>query len=340
MRRRLAVAGFALGLICWGQAGAFGTVHVDPTGTLSKQNAEHEKITRLALQGQSFGGDTLDQLAGAFLSFGAVGSPDLYRMLTPEAHCDDGDYRALPNYPHKETDALASLKACRTWIFDNLAQAVTDAGRLVNPDLSINRPFPPLTWIGFSCTWFGSGRAKCDVLQSLGRSFHAAQDFYAHSNWSDRLPAGVPPDLHTPPGLGNTVIADFINPRKPFKSEPGLMTGCYVFVGSGCDNRTLHADLNKDTGSIDRKSLVIGDGTTTRGQLMQDRAGPPPPQGDWDLEGNFHRAVHLAAADTTDKWQYFQEQVLATYPGDRGYRILCVVRSDYPKDCRNVTEPK
>ena len=335
--------------LAWaGQALAFGTIHYDPTGKIVKQNAEHEKITRLAFRDLVMGEDTLSQLAGVSGgvlpgTFGAVGSPDLYKTLTPNAHCDDGDFRDdVGPYPRTQTEAWQNLVDCRKLMFDNLNQAVIEAGRLVNPDLSINYPIPPLTWILSSCTWFGSGRAKCDVLQSVGRAFHAAQDFYSHSNWSDhRLPPEMKARLETPDGLGNTVIADFSNPRMPLQAVPvpGLLTGCFVAIGHGCDGHTQHADLNKDTGAIDRDSFVIGDGTTKRGELYEDKHDPTTPAGDPALIGNFHMAVKLAVEDTIDKWKYFQEQILATYPGPRGYRILCVVRSDYPKDCRNVVTP-
>ena len=56
-------------LTAW-SAQAFGTAN------LLGQNAEHEKITRLALAGQGFERKSLDELAGKGGTFGAVGAPD------------------------------------------------------------------------------------------------------------------------------------------------------------------------------------------------------------------------------------------------------------------------
>lgn len=64
-------------------------------GTLNKlgQNAEHEHITRAALG--DFDPRTLNEIAGATGSFGAVGAPDnpvRGLLFSSEAHCDNGDY--------------------------------------------------------------------------------------------------------------------------------------------------------------------------------------------------------------------------------------------------------
>lgn len=78
------------------------------------QNAEDEKITRLALAPLGFAPGTLDEIAGArgIFGFGAVGAPDnpVRSLLTfSAAHCDGGDYLAVQGYPQAEGAARAAL---------------------------------------------------------------------------------------------------------------------------------------------------------------------------------------------------------------------------------------
>lgn len=284
------------------------------------QNAEHEKITRRALS--DFGKDTLDEIAGKSGSFGAVGAPDNPArglMSVAAAHCDGGDFLASPPapakppYPQSKADAAAKIAACRAYIVAALNKAVEVAAPLSDPGI-INT--------SLSCTYSGSaGRAKCNVLEQLGLAFHAAQDFYSHSNWTDR--AGPPPLSSTnPPGLQNTGRAPWLDPRKESPFPDGLITGCYdgfpesAHCEYGSNKRIKHEALNKDTGPITPSGKLTG--TTSRGAIND----------------NFQHAVEAAADDTRDKWKYFEERVVAVYGAQKGKLIACVVKNDDRSKCK------
>lgn len=320
MRRAvLVVAGF-LALVIPLSAASFGTING------LGQRAEHERITRAALHGFGIGPRTMDMIAGRRGSFGAVGSPDnpiRGNMTNQIYHCDAGDHLDVAGYTQPENEARHNLTGCRNTIFMFLEHAVEQAGRLVDEQGVIDERQAPR-----SCRFDGrDAPAKCETLDRLGYAFHAAQDFYSHSNWTDAVTGEI--TLRNPPGLGNTGRAPWLDPRRrdePF--PPGLITGCFEGLpermfcvdGHGTE-RIRHADLNKDTGPIDITNLAnprIGVGTTPRG-----RHG-----------GNFERAVRAAIDDTADKWAFFESEIIRTYGEGRGRRILCVIRSDTVAACR------
>jgi len=293
----------------------FGTIN------LAGQFAEHEKITRLALKPFGLGPKTLSEVAGKSGSMGAVGAPD-WRLLTkPAAHCDGGDWIDTPDYPQSKAEAQQNLEACRAHIFAALEEAVTDAAGLLKDDGSIDPAEVPSV---FSCKYTGTkGRAKCNVLEDLGLAMHAAQDFYSHSNWVDKPAAGaLGPE--NPPGLGRSGRAPWLDPRLREAVPKGLISGCYESppeelrcnYGDG-KPRVKHKVLNKDTGDIDVKTGRIGRGKTIRGKIND----------------NFARAIAAAIADTRDKWQYFEERVLAVYGDRRGKAIICAMRADNLDSC-------
>lgn len=293
---------------------AFGTVN-----SLG-QNAEHEKITRLALAPMGWERKSLDEIAGKSGSFGAVGAPDNPArglMNQHSAHCDGGDYLDIQNYPHSLQDAEAVLAACQQWIFSNLKAAVTAAGEMLNADGSINDSEIP-TYI--SCSYLGqSGRAKCNTLAALGLALHTSQDFYSHSNWTDSPIAGSG-SIANPPGLNWPTPAAWLDPRGTSSFPDGLISGCYDGFPENlyCGDRVKHEVLNKDKGPINPDNGTIGQGTTPRA------AG----------NGNFVQAVQGAVVDTQDKWTYFQERAVAVYGQERGDRIICAVIRDNPvKTC-------
>jgi hypothetical protein len=288
---------------------------VSAFGTLNSlgQNAEHERITRAALT--DFEPRTLDEVAGETGSYGAVGAPDnplRGLLLASEAHCDNGDYYAgaASPYPQTQAEAEEALTRCRDWITRRLEDAVRAAEPLASPG-RFN------TSLG--CVFNGRpGRAKCTVLENLGLAFHAAQDFYSHSNWVDR-PADGAIGLQNPPGLASDGRAPWLDPRGGAPFPQGLMSGCFQGVPENlfCSGRVRHEALEKDTGPIGAEGAT-GPGTTARGAV----------------NGNFQRAVAAAMADTRDKWIYFQERVHAAYGEARGARIVCAVRSDDYRRCQ------
>jgi hypothetical protein len=313
MRRLLIVAASALGLAFVGLVPAalgFGTLN-----TLG-QNAEHEHITRAALT--DFGARTLNELAGETGTFGAVGAPDnplRGLLVSSEAHCDNADYYdadpsdAAAPYAQSEAQSEAALTRCREWIVQRLEAAVRAAEPLSHPN-RLN------TSLG--CVFNGApGRAKCTVLENLGLAFHAAQDFYSHTNWVDQ-PSDSPVGLENPPGLGNSGRAPWLDPRGRVPFPRGLISGCFQALPESlfCSGRIRHAALNKDTGPIGAAGAT-GPGTTDRGAI----------------NGNFERAVAAAIDDTRDKWRYFGERVVAAYGEENGARIICAVQNDSYRSC-------
>ncbi|MES1201834.1 MAG: hypothetical protein ABUS57_10345 [Pseudomonadota bacterium] len=300
------------------QAFAFGTING------MGQHEEHQRITRAAFT--DFGPLTLDELAGKRGRFGAIGAPDnplRGLVFTDEAHCDNGDYLnsppapATPDYPQSAAVAQHALERCRAWMVQWLERAVTAAAPLAHADGDNT---------ALDCGFVGdSGSAKCAVLADLGVALHAAQDFYAHTNWVDQ-PADGPLSALNPPGLGQSGRAPWLDPRQSNAFPAGLISGCFHGLpetwfckyGEG-DNkiaRARHAALNKDEGTIDADGIG-SNGTTERGAVHD----------------NFARAVAAAIDDSRDKWAYFRERVTATYGDAAARRIICVVRSDDFRRC-------
>ncbi|MDR3527511.1 MAG: hypothetical protein P4L57_09535 [Rhizomicrobium sp.] len=305
-------------------AGAFGTV------TILGQNAEHERITRHALacsqSGLSpsicFQSFSIDQLAGKSGTYGAVGAPDdITRGLTSKdyAHCDNGDYLNVANYPQSQSAAQANLVSCRNWMLTNLNQAVNDAAALLKNGKVDDSQIPT----AIACSFNGrKGRAKCNVIEDFGLTLHALQDIYSHSNWSDQAGPGAISTSNAP-GLRNNTIITWLNFRSNTGFPPGLISGCFILGfppdtdgQRGCPNRATHYYLNKDKGQIDPS---IGKGTTPRGQI----------------DSNFGNAVNLAIRDTRDKWDYLREQLVARYGQKNGNLMICALTHDNAaKDCK------
>ena len=283
--------------------------------------SEHEKITRSAIKDLS--AETLSELAGKGALPGAVGMPDdsdRGLLALAEAHCDGGDF--LPgngddaDYAQSANAAEAALTTCKKFMVSHLNDAVTWAGSLTKATAAD---------VSMRCKFDGKGtNAKCNVLEHLGLAFHAAQDFYAHTNWVDQ-PASSPITASNPPGLGNKGRAKWLDPRLAEPFPEGLISGCpgdlqLLGITIGCEYgalpplvgkfRVLRDDLSKNTGPIGRGAG--GTGTSPRGSI----------------KGNFTRAVAASIEDTADKWNYFKEQVLLKYGKSKGARILCTVQHD------------
>ena len=305
---RFSAAVTAAFLCLTAQAFAFGSVNI------LGQQAEHERITRAALSAYHLGSKTMDEIAGKRGSFGAVGAPDRPDrglLRANSAHCDSGDHLDMPGYPQSAKAAQGHLIACRAGIFAHLNAAVKAAGAIADKSGRIDSAAIP-TYV--SCTYDGKpGRAKCNVLEDLGLAFHAAQDFYAHTNWVD-IPANGPIGLDNPPGLGNDGPAPWLAPGGRGAPPDRLISGCFEGIPERlfCHGRVHHADLNKDTGTIDPGTGNAGIGTTKRGAV----------------NGNFARAVAAAVADTRNKWGFFEARVMAAYGPLRGKAIICAVRND------------
>ncbi|HVK42311.1 MAG TPA: hypothetical protein VM471_07525 [Phenylobacterium sp.] len=305
VRSRLIAAGLVAATLAAPLAAALAPQAAQAFGTVRKlgQNAEHERITRRALEPAGFERLTLNQLAGTSLmvgagSFGAVGAPDRpFRGLisVTEAHCDDGDWFDARDYAQGRDKASDALRACRALMHRNLDEALRRAGDLVAADLSLGE-----TAMGSSCAFDedASDTPKCRVLEYFGLALHAAQDFYSHTNWVDAPRAS--PTVKNPQGLNHDAPAEWLGPARPAEFPAGLISGCYGFPEwASCGGRIKHDYLNKDTVHTGR--------------------------------GGYEKAMAVAAADTRQKWDEFSDRVRRQYGEARGSKILCVIRADEPR---------
>jgi hypothetical protein len=291
-------------------AAGFGTV--DGGG----QHREHERITRAAVacasgdsSGDCFEPVTVDQLAGDGKGFGAIGAPDRTEVSNPAAHCDDGDF-LVGDYPRTRDQATASISDCVTHLRQRFAEAVRNAGGLLDGQGRIVEAEVGLD-TGCRLEQNGEQRAKCTVLESFGRALHGVQDFYAHSSWADEADPARPVGPDNPPGLNRAAPSSVLDLRGT--GVPGvprdLATGCYVLndtvPGAGmCEGRITHAALNKDNGLIDPVTGEVSSPGTPRGQVGR----------------NFEKAVSGAIVETRHQW--------------RELMTCALTRDDPVADCR------
>ncbi|WP_073907308.1 hypothetical protein [Streptomyces sp. CB00455] len=283
----------------------------------------HEKITRAALHWES---GSLAAMADA--RDGAIVADDDGEYFNLGfLHCDNADYlapRYASAYPRTRDEATTELLACIRGAVARLREAVRHADELVDDD---GRIIPRQSDLDPPCAWNEKERrAKCKVLEQLGRGWHPIEDFYSHSNWADKADAG-PVNTDNPPGLNRTAIAPFFDVRRySSMDDPAwareaaglvpedLATGCYPDFEStglkpvGCTGRIKHnGTLNKDTEASRRSG-----------------------------NGNFQRAADLAAREITRQWNDFTAELVETYPEHgRGQQMVCALTHDHPvSSCR------
>ncbi|MDQ3740449.1 MAG: VWA domain-containing protein, partial [Actinomycetota bacterium] len=317
MWRIALLAALAAVLLAAPAAHGFGTVN------FFGQQAEHERITRAALACRGAAASTcfealsISNLAGTTGTSGAVGAPDADEIFTSAAHCDDADFLAGA-YPRTRAAATAELLACRAHLRVRFMQAATAAAGLLDAAGRIRRSEVDLS---SSCTFVGgvSGRAKCNVLEGLGRALHGAEDFYSHSNWSDQRDPARPIGITNPPGLASPGVAPVmaLRPAGAPAIPAALSTGCFS-LAFGCGGRITHGSLNKDTGLV---NPVTGAGTA-----------PTTPRG--RVGTNFARAVTGAVFEARRQWGDLSAELIARYGARRGNLMICALTRDFPlRDC-------
>ncbi|MGG8410107.1 hypothetical protein ACM614_27870 [Streptomyces sp. 12297] len=308
LARTTVVAGFAI---------ALAAAPSDPAHAFTGGN--HETITRAALPWEPA---TLFEMADA--RDGAINANDHggYFLLGP-LHCDNADYlapRYVEDYPRSRDEATTELLACIRTSVARFRNAVRAADGLVDVHGKVRAD---QTDLSSPCTSKETpDRAKCDVLEQLGRGWHQLQDFYSHSNWSDRAAPG-PVGPADPPGLGRTDVPAFFDIRRystmtdadwtweaRTRIPVDLTTGCYsdfdsTGVKDDCVGRVAHnRALNKDTAASRRSKT----------------------------DANFNRAISGATAETTRQWNDFKAELLRTYPDDRrGEQMICALVHDDPQ---------
>jgi len=363
-------------------ASAFGTIYApNGYGLLPAQNAEHERITRHALRcagpvtNACFEDDpryfsSLDNLAGAFGMFGAVGQPDRpgAGLDRDEYHCDNGDYLDVPGYHQTEEQAGAQIRGCRALMWRALNHAATRALGIVDADgdlvpSEVVLPTESCGYAGYSAALdfpAPSGSAKCAALQAFGILLHAAQDFYSHTNWVDTasherhepLPGEIAAPTN-PPGLERRKPAAYIG-LATAKAPPfpdGLISGCFgklppSFAGAfglpeanwcnyevgGAERRAVkHEMLKKDHGVLPAEGSL--NGQTLLGLTSRGVVVARDGTGD-----NFSWAVRVAVADTMAKWVRLKARIRAfakarwgTVKGTKRARtVICALVHDDP----------
>jgi hypothetical protein len=315
----------------------------DAFGTIRQfgQRAEHERITRIALgcfAGMASADDcfepkSLDQVAGADGTFGAVGAPDSdQQIFDSRAHCDDADFLDRPGYPRSREDAAKALQECVDHLRAGFREGRDAAAALLDDDGSIRRLQVSLL---VDCVFTGGvpGRAKCNALQGFGRALHGVQDFYAHSNWADEADPARPPGIDNPPGLNLAGPSPLLDLRSsgPVLPPANFTTG--FFKGAvpgqdtcpGEDGRVTHACLNKD-----KLLIEAGAGLTVHGVFVSGLgrvSDPQTPRG--SVQENGLKAVAAAILETRRQWSDFRAELVATYGAERaGTMIRALTRDD------------
>jgi hypothetical protein len=293
----------------------------------------HSQITRAALacpagvpsDGSCFEPRSINQLAGSGTLIGAVEAPAVDEGFSAAAHCYDGDFLATSAgetpYPKTRAEADEKLLHCRTYVLNHLKLGRVEAAQMllagtgeldrVGTSLAVNCVFLPAF----------AGRTKCNALGEFGRALSAAQDFYAHSNWTDEAAPGRS-SIDNPPGLNRTDLAPLLDSTRS-QAAPipvDLVTACTGL----CLGRIGERALSKDHGKIDPVTGAAGDPGTPRGAVGQ----------------NFQKAVHAAIAETRRQWRDFREALVAKHGVARAGLMVCALTRDRPfNECVPVRAP-
>lgn len=330
----------------------FGTI------TLGDQEAEHERVTRAALEcpadtpsdDSCFEPQSILSLAGGSGTGGAVGAPDLGTgALEAKAHCDDADYLdhakyGIPGqYGQSRETANKALTDCIGYLRGFFQAGVKAAGGILDENGQIKMDESDLS---STCTYTGgfSGRAKCETYDGFGRALHGLEDFYSHSNWIDSPDPNQDISASNPPGLNMSELAPFLAMRNESVNTSAIpndfSTGCFVLNWQdgtkGADkcieqNRNVtHVVLNKDNGDIQQTanaSIPANPPLTMNSRTSRGQIG-----------NNYERAVEFAVLEARRQWSDFRSALVAEYGEERGKTIICALTRDKPwRSCGLLT---
>ncbi|MFF4927207.1 hypothetical protein ACFY4B_42180 [Kitasatospora sp. NPDC001261] len=291
----------------------------------------HTKITESALGG--FQKKSLEAMAAGDLGddeWGAIRGSDKgdYYPKQTRYHCDDADYLKVSGYPRSRQQATDELLACIQTSVEEFHKAVVAAGELVDSKGHINTKEVGLD---HRCKYNDSpGRAKCTVFEHLGRAWHAIEDFYSHSNWTDQKVPEKDISVTNPPGLQKTTPAPFFTlraysnqstatweaeARKEIGKVPDVATGC-----AGGEYEHGSKDLNNCNRRINHYDDADG-----KGGLSKEGSRAK-------IDHNGDNAEKVATEDIKRQWQDFQDELLARYSNGHGKKMICTLTHDAPTD--------
>ncbi|MFN8633443.1 MAG: CinY protein [Chloroflexota bacterium] len=314
---------------------------VQAFGTVNElgQRAEHERITRIALgcapgtpsDGSCFEPISLENLAGKDGTFGAVGAPDSdAQVLSPAAHCDNGDFLDQPGYPRSRAEATAAIQACVDHFRDEFENGITQAADLLD-DEDGNVELHEVVLVP-SCTFTGGipGRAKCNVFQAFGRVLHGTQDFWSHSNFGDESDPTKPIDINNPPGLNLPAPSAILNMRVrgAVNLPKDLATGAFS-VPDDCpspNGRITHACLNKDEELIEPGPGVVANGVPVPG--LGSVTDPRNTRN--KIKENALKAVGGAVVESRRQWADFRVALGQKYGPKKARLIIGALVTDDP----------
>lgn len=297
--------------------------------------------TALAGNTPGFGRLTCPRSPGVICN-GAVHAADFVitgggSAFSSTSHCDNADYNIIgaSHYPQSRTTAQRALNQCIALFRARMRSALAFARGLVS-----NGKIPKSNELSLSGCNFSSSvtkedkNAKCSVINQLGRAMHAAQDFYAHSNWTDVAGGHT---VTNPPGLGRAPtdlpiwfnVGSFSNPyaARTYTIPAGLVTGCddTVAGSENCAGRITHSTLNKDSTSSERGKM-----TTARHcppVEVEEEFGEPIPTA---CASNFTLAFEAAQNQTSRIWTQFRQALRVKYGQRDGNLMVEALTRDIP----------
>jgi hypothetical protein len=301
----------------------------------------HDKVT---LDAVAFGPATAEQVRSA-VKISDAGP----RGNDSRAHCDNADYLTTEDhegvpYPRSRTRADRELQSCAQYAYENFVRAVSAADGMVD---SAGKAIPEQVADRTCAFDEGPDRKKCEVLDGLGRSWHAIEDFYSHSNYADKHDPAIPVGRLNPPGLALLAPAplfDMAAFRKDWAKlnilatfsadlDPRLTTGCFHndedsqgYRNDDCvrgSSRVTHQDddphsgypgngvgLAKDSNAYQRARLTFSDEGGGRTNLEQ--------------------VMAQATSEIKHQWALFHDALVSQYGRTRADGMVEAIVTDHP----------
>ncbi|MFF7456858.1 hypothetical protein [Kitasatospora sp. NPDC008115] len=263
-----------------------------------------------------------------------------------KAHCDNADYLTDADnggkaYPRTRMRAFRELQNCAQYSYDNFVRALSAADGVVD---AAGAPVQAQVEDRACKLDEGPDFKKCEVLDGLGRSWHAIEDFYAHSNYADKHDQGQNVSHLNPPGLAQLApapIFDMAAYRKDWSSlnvladfskrlDARLITGCYHNDedsqgdrNNDCEHgspRVTHQDGQKGSQYLGNGIGLAKDSTGFRRAQLTFSPG----------KSNFTQVMEQATAEIKHQWQLFQDALVSEYGRTRADGMVKALTTDHP----------